>query len=249
MTRKRQIRYGALAAGVLAVAAGLIFFTQRVDRAVAPSPADNAASAEGAAKTPASRGTAPATAAVDLSASGDDVTVVSAQRRDEAVALIADARRQAAAGDYAAADASLARAEKAVPDLPEIRQARDAIARLRTPEGRFADDIRRARLAVDHDDIPAAETALADAARLKPDAPEIGELRAALQASRDRKVQRETRIAEALARMRDAVARRDFAAANSALNEAERIDMQEPGIRRARRELARAEDARQKASE
>lgn len=249
MTRKRQIRYGALVAGILVVAAGLVFFTQHVDRAVASSPAGKAAAAGIAAQTSPSHGTAPATAAVDPSASGDDVTVVSALRRDEAVALIADARRQAAAGDYAAADAALAKAEKVVPDLPEAQQARDAIARLRTPQGRFDDDIRRARLAFDHDDIPAAEAALAAAARFKPDAPEIGKLRAALQASQDRKARRETRIAAALARMREAVACRDFAAANSALNEAERIDVQEPGIRRARRELAQAENARLQASE
>jgi hypothetical protein len=39
------------------------------------------------------------------------------------------------------------------------------------------------------------------------------------------------------------VARRDFAAADSALNEAERIDIQNPSIRRARGELARARGA------
>ena len=43
--------------------------------------------------------------------------------------------------------------------------------------------------------------------------------------------------------MREAMARRDFAAANSALNEAERIDVQEPAIRQARGELARAQNA------
>jgi hypothetical protein len=43
--------------------------------------------------------------------------------------------------------------------------------------------------------------------------------------------------------MREAVARRDFAAADSALNEAERIDAQNPSIRRARGELARARGA------
>ena len=158
------------------------------------------------------------------------------------MALIGDARRQAAAGNYTEAEASLAKAEKAVPKLPETQQARDDIARLKTPEGQFASHIQRARLAVDHDDSAAAEAELAEAARLKADAPEIAELRAALQAAHDKKARREARIADALARMREAMARRDFAAANSALNEAERIDVQEPTIRQARGELARARE-------
>jgi len=45
--------------------------------------------------------------------------------------------------------------------------------------------------------------------------------------------------------MREAVAKRDFAAADSALNEAERIDVQNPSVRRARGELARARGAQQ----
>ncbi len=84
-----------------------------------------------------------------------------------------------------------------------------------------------------------AEAELAEAARLKADAPEIAELQAALQAAHDKTARQEARIADALARMREAMARRDFAAANSALNEAERIDVREPTIRQARGELAR----------
>jgi len=46
--------------------------------------------------------------------------------------------------------------------------------------------------------------------------------------------------------MREDIARGDFAAADSDLNAAERINMQDPSIREARRELARARDAKQK---
>src|SRR5205814_2194088 len=111
-------------------------------------------------------------------------------RRDEAVALIGDARRLAAAGSYNEAEASLAKAEKAVPNLPETRQAREEIARLKTPEGQLANRIQRARLAIDHDDGAAAEAELAEAARLHADAPEIAELRTALQAAKDKKARR-----------------------------------------------------------
>ncbi len=260
-TKKRQIRYGALAAAAVVLAAGLIFLTQRV----APTTASTAAAEETAStgteagngrRTVAGVGTSPATSSPATAStvaaqatSGDEVTVVNGLRRDEAVAKIGNARRQAAEGNYAEAEASLAEAEKVFPRFPEIRQARDDIARLKTPEGQFANHILRARLAVDHDDRAAAEAELTEAARVKADAPEIAELRAALQAAHDKKARREARIADALARMREAVARRDFSVANSALNEAERIDVQEPAIRQARTELARAQNAQQKASE
>lgn len=245
-TRKRQIRYGALAIAVVVLAAGLIFLAHRIDPTTASAPAEDtsATAAAGVARRPAAGvSTSPATAT--HATSGDEVAMVNGLRRDEAVALIGDARRQAAAGNYAEAEASLAKAEIAVPDLPETRQAHADIARLQTPEGQFANHIQRARLAVDHDDRAAAEAELAEAARLRADAPEIAELRAALQTAQDKKARREARIAAALARMREAMAQRDFAAANSALNEAERIDVQEPAIRQARAELARAQNAPQ----
>ena len=228
-TRKRQIRYGALAIAVLLLAAGVIVFSHTTTHSTANP------------ETTAPRRTTQVQAAPD---SGDDLTpTVSALRRDEAVNLIGEARRQAAAGNFNAADATLQKARKVVPDLAELDQARDAIEQLRTPEGGFASQIQRARLAIEHDDAAAAEAALAEASRLKPDAPEIATLRAALQQSQEKATRREARIAQALARMREAVARRDFAAADGALNEAERIDIQNPSIRRARGELARARGA------
>lgn len=53
---------------------------------------------------------------------------------------------------------------------------------------------------------------------------------------------KEDRIASLLAKMRAAVASQDFAAANSALNEAERLDVQSPTVQQARVELHRARD-------
>jgi hypothetical protein len=258
--RKRQIRYGVLAMAVLVLAAGLSLLVRRVDPATASVPAESSDPAStgagysrrlavGASTSPATAPPAIASTTAVQATSGDEVTVVNGLRRDEAVALIGDARRQAAAGNYDEAEASLARAETAAPKLSEIQQAREDIARLRTPEGQFANHLQRARLAIDHDDSASAEASLAEAARLKPDALEITELRTALQAANAKKARREARIADALARMRAAMARRDFAAADGALNEAERIDVQEPMVRRARGELARARNAQQKASE
>lgn len=223
--RKRDFRYGALALAVILLGAGVIFLANRGNRPTA---------------APTVSGPAAADTAANQDAGDDEIRAVSALRRDEAVGAIADARRQAAAGRYELAEASLQRAEKAVPKLAEVAQARADIAQLKTPEGQLAAQLQRARLALDHDDTAAAEAALSEAARVKPDAPQIAELRTAIAAEHDKKARRESRIADALARMRAAVARRDFGAADSALNEAERIDMQSPAIRRARGELARA---------
>ena len=231
-TRRRQIRYGALAVAVLLLAAGVIAFSHSSQRSTANPDGD------------APRRSAQAQAASAASDADDDLTpTVSALRRDEAVDLIGEARRQAATGDFDQAEASLQKAKKAAPSLPEVEQARRDIGQLRTPEGGFANQLKRAQLAIDHDDVATAEAALAEASRLKPDAPEIAALRVALQQSQDKAGRREARIAQVLARMREAVSRRDFAAADSALNEAERIDIQNPSIRRARGELARARGA------
>ncbi len=243
-TRKRQLRYGALAAAVLLLAAGLIVLTHYT--ANAPASSNDAGRRPAAASTTSS--TAPPTAQSAASSSSDEPAVISAQQRDEAVGLIADARKQAAAGNFTDAEASLKKTEAANPQMPEISQARADIEKLKTPEGNLAAQLARARLAVEHNDTATAEAALAEASRIKADAPEIAEMRGALQAAKEKAAQRETRIADALTRMREAVAKHDFAAADSALNEAERIDVQDPLVRRARGELARARGAQQNSS-
>ena len=231
-TRKRQIRYGALAVAILLLATGVIIFSHSNPR--------TSASPEAAAPRRAVQA-APADAAPSTANAPDDLTpVVSGLRRDEAVSLIGEARRQAAAGNFAEAEAALQKAAKAVPDLPELAQARLYIERLGTPEGNLASQLQRVRLAIEHDDLAAAEAALAEASRIEPNASEIAPLRVALHQAQEKAIRREARITQALTRMREAVARRDFAAADGALNEAERIDVQNPSVRRARGELARA---------
>ena len=241
-TRRRQLRYGALAAAVVLLAAGLIILTHYTANAPASSDAGRPPTSTSTASTAPG---APPTGQAAVSASSDEPAIISAQQRDEAVGLIADARRQASAGNFTEAEASLKKADAAFPQMPEIEQARADIERLKTPQGSFAAQLERARLAVEHNDAATAEAALAEASRTKPDAPEIAEMRGALQAAKEKAAQRETRIADALSRMRQAVSKHDFAAADSALNEAERIDLQDPLVRRARGELARARGAQQ----
>ena len=93
------------------------------------------------------------------------------------------------------------------------------------------------------DDSAAAEKALAEAERLNAQAPEIAELRQAMQAAQQKDAHRGSRVTELLTNMREAIARDDFAAADGDLNAAERINVQDPALDEARRELARARDA------
>ena len=245
-TRKRQLRYGALASAVLLLAAGLIVLTHHTTQAPMSSDAGRRATAASTSSTASA--TPPTAQAAAVSSSSDEPTVISAQKRDQAVELIANARRQAAAGTFTDAEASLKKADMVVPHMPEIKQARADIERLKTPDGNFDAQLARARLAIEHADMPTADAAIAEAGRIKPDAPEIAELRTSLQASKEKTAQRETRITEALTRMHDAMTKRNFAAADSALNEAERIDLQDPSVRRARGELARARGAQENSS-
>ncbi|HSI02246.1 MAG TPA: hypothetical protein VLA02_16725 [Reyranella sp.] len=247
-TRRQKLRYGALALAIVLLAAGVVFLSHRSEPA-APIPAVSGQTPPAPSGRQAATDAPGGASDTAQSAAVDEVSPINILRRDEAVELIAEARRQAAADDFSAAEAALARASRAAPNLPEVGQARLDIARLKTPEGKFALQLQRARMAIDHDDSAAAEAALDEAAQLRPDAPQVGQLRADLQAAHDKKARREARIAEALARMREAVTRHDFGAAYSALNEAERIDVQNPTIRRARGELARARGAQSNISD
>jgi hypothetical protein len=174
----------------------------------------------------------------------DQPEIVDDQRRDRAAHLLGEARRLAADGKVAEAEKALERAEKARPGLTEIDEMRHEFATLATPQGRLKERLQRARLALEHDDRAAARQALNEAEALSPDAPQVVEIRQALRAVDQEEARRHARVSELIGRMRDAVARGDFAAAHGALNEAERIDLQAPSIARARRHLAQAEDRR-----
>ena len=67
------------------------------------------------------------------------------------------------------------------------------------------------------------------------------ELRRDLEAALRKDTRKTDRLAALLATMRTALAQNDFANANQALNEAERIDIQAPAVLKARAELNRAQ--------
>ena len=162
---------------------------------------------------------------------------------DRAFHLVAQARRLADRSKFAEANAKLDEADRLVPGLSEAAEARRKVAQLATPEGRFALQIARARNAIGSDDYSGADEALAEAAKLKPEAPEIAELRQAMQAAQHKEAERNSRVSELLATMRDAITRKDIAGADRAFNEASRIDILDPALEQARVELVQAHDA------
>jgi hypothetical protein len=160
---------------------------------------------------------------------------------EEAAVLVGDARRLALDGRTADAEAALAAAEKAAPLLPATAEARREVAGLATPGGRLERLLLDAGRAVERDDAAAARTALDAAASIDPTAPELAPLRQRLDRREAELARRNEQIATLLMRMREALARRDFAGAYRAVNEAERIDVTDVRIDAARLELDRAQ--------
>ena len=176
----------------------------------------------------------------------DERAPPTAVQNDQLVSLTAQARRLAADGKFDEAEAALQKADKVYAGWSEIEKARSDIAEMRTPEAQLKTQLDRARFAIEHDDQATAEKALAEAERLNAQAPQIAELRQSLKEAEQKDIRRGNRVTELLTRMREDIARGDFAAADGDLNAAERIDVQDPQIRDARRELARAREAKQK---
>jgi len=229
---QRLIAIGSL--GVVAAIAAAIFLFNRSDSEAQTSPPPAATRSAPGPATPAAR--------PPVSVDGEPV-VPSEQAVERASRLIGEARRLADDGKFDEAIAKLDAADKAVPGMSEVTEARRKIADMRTPEGQFATQIGRARFAIDTDDPAAAEQALGEAERLKPQAPEIAQLRQKLQAAQQKEAKRSGRVAEQLTVMREAIARKDMVAADRAFNEASRIDIHDPALDKARIELARAHDA------
>jgi len=223
------IRYVAVGAAALVVVVGAVLLLQR---GMAPP------------TEPAAAPTATATPKTPPPA--DEQPPATVAQNDQLLALVGEARRLAADGKFEQADAALAKADKVYAGWPGTEKARGEIAQLRTPEGQLKTQLERARLAIEHDDRAVAEKALAEAERLNAQAPQIAELRQALHEAEQKEEHRGNRITGLLSKMREDIARGDFAAADSDLNAAERIDVQDPTIRDARRELARARAAKQK---
>lgn len=219
----RLPRFAVIGALGVVVLAGAFYLFDRTDAETPAAPARQIAM--------------PRADAVDAYVTPDEAV------SDHAFHLIGQARRLADRGKFPEAKAKLAEADKIVPGLSETAEARRKIAELATPEGQFAIQFDRARTAVGNDDYAEAEKALAEAERLKPQAPEIAALRQTMQAAQQKEAKRSDHITELLAAMRASIAREDIVGADRAFNEAARIDILDPALDQARVELAQAHEA------
>lgn len=145
-------------------------------------------------------------------------------------------------------------------DLPSVSQALPPVAPTRqqaAPEGHSASQIAEARSAITdarrmatRGDFTGAEMALQGADRVVPGFAETADARREIakqrtargDARRDRTERRQdaTSIATLVDTARAAIARRDYDAADRALDEAERIDGEDPAVVRTRNELLEA---------
>jgi hypothetical protein len=242
LSNQRLIRYGALGALCVGVVAGAVYFFDRSDTASPATTADGAnppAAARSAAAKPATKPATPA-------GNPDEAAVPSAAQTDQVARLLGAARRLAQDGNFDGAKAVLDRADTLMPGSADTAAVRREITQLSTPQGQLALQLDRARSAIAQEDSTAAEKALAEAERLSPQAPEIASLRQTLKDAQQKEAHRSDHVAELLKEMRDAIARHDFKAANSAFNEAERINVRDPSIEPARVELAKARNAEEK---
>ncbi len=222
--RKRQLRYGAVVAvGVVAIAAGFHLWQSSSHEATS--------SAE---RPPPTNPKPPA--------ASDDPDMPN-PKADLALQAIADARRLASDGQFAEAEAELQKAEQAVPGMGQIKQARDDIAAMQTPQGQLRIQLNKVDLAIERNDDVAAAAALAKAEQLDPQSTDIAPLKQRLKELQQRKLKHDNRVTALLTRMREAISRGDFAAADDALNQAERIDVSNPDVLQARIELNRAHNA------
>jgi tetratricopeptide (TPR) repeat protein len=223
----------------LVLVGGALYLSDRSDPAGPPATDDVRRSSPAVASQAASK--PPATF--------DDLQAPSPVDTDRVARLLGDARRLAYDGRFSEAKEAIDNAEAIFPGSPEIAQLRREVADISKPEAQFALQLQRARSAIAQGDHEGAEKALAAAERLNPQAPEIARLRQELQAAEQKQAERSHRIAALLGEMRQAIARRDLAAAGRALNEAERLDVRDPAIDPARIELAHAQDAERKAQQ
>jgi tetratricopeptide (TPR) repeat protein len=242
LSTQQLVRYGALGAVAVVVASAAYL----LDRSPTAGPATTADDANPPAAATPRVAAKPATTSAAPTANPDEPAVPNAAQTDQVARLLGDARRLAADGKFDEAKAALDKADAVMPGSDDTAAARREIAALSTPQGQMTTQLARARAAIAQNDAAAANKALAEAEKINPQAPEIGQLRQALQEGQQKETHRNSRVVELLTTMREAIARHDFAAADGALNEAARIDVRDPAVDQARIELTRAHDADRK---
>lgn len=171
------------------------------------------------------------------------------ERLAKARDLVARARREAAAGDFAGAEKLMKEAEALTPTLPELAAARTEIERLRRAAEDKVAAIRKhvadARAALAKKDLAAAERAVAEAEKLDKDNAAVKAVRADLERAKrdprgDKEKENAQRVAKLVADARAALAKKDIAGAERLVADAEKLDKDAPAVKAVRADLDRA---------
>jgi hypothetical protein len=166
--------------------------------------------------------------------------------------LVLKARRAADEGKFADAERDLDEALKLAPTLPELATARTEIARLkREAEQKEGAQVRKlvadARAALQKKDLPAAERLVAEAEKLARENAEVRAVRAELErAKRDASMgdrEKAERLRKLVADARAALLKKDLAAAERFVVEAEKLDKDAPPVKQVRADLDKAKAA------
>jgi hypothetical protein len=162
------------------------------------------------------------------------------QRVQRARDLIAAARQAMERGDYAEAERLLTQAEQAAPGYPETRQAQADFARQRAEAETQRVEVRQVAEAIEAalkaNRLRVAEQLLSDAKRRHPRHAAWGPLEARLE-----QLKRETaQVRQLVIDARAAIQRKDFAAAEALIIQAENLDKDSPEVRGLRGEFEAA---------
>jgi tetratricopeptide (TPR) repeat protein len=160
--------------------------------------------------------------------------------------LAVDARRAIARGDYAAADRALDQAERLNPQSAEViaarRDLREAQQRAgRNDRPRLDELVTQARTAIGRHDYAGADRLLDQAEQIDGRDNSIKQARAELATARLQADRENQRVDRLVAQARAAIGRRDYAAADKLLDQAETIDRRDRDVQQARAELNAAQ--------
>jgi hypothetical protein len=167
--------------------------------------------------------------------------------RDGVRKLVADARAALQRKDLAAAERAVVEAEKMARDAPEVKAVRADLDKAKREAGADREKAERlqklvadARAALQRKDLAAAERAVIEAEKLDHDAAAVKAVRAELdKTKRETGADREKaeRLQKLVADARAALQRKDLAAAERAVTEAEKLDRDAPAVKAVRAEL------------
>ena len=160
--------------------------------------------------------------------------------------LVSDARRAITRGDYAAADRALDQAERLNPQSADViaarRDLREAQQRAGRNEHHRVDElVTQARAAIGRHDYGAADRLLDQAEQIDGRDNSIRQARAELANARVQADRDNQRVDQLVAQARAAIGRRDYAAADKLLDQAENIDRRDRDVQQARAELNAAQ--------